>query len=463
MNGQADNWDTLIEVSPAETRIAVVDDDGLLRRFRLERINAKSVVGAIYKARVRKIEKGTGGAFLTLGDRSLGDVFLPRAPKSLTEGQYTFAQVIRTAEQNKGAAVTIKPSLKGRYCTYFPTSNACTVDRRCGQGRRRAELEALLDPLRPETGGFMINWAGVCVEKPVIANELRVLSEKWIEITDAFERKEGAGLLNSAPAAVDVAILEAPPEGRIAIDDRRVHASMREKIEKSWPDLKDGLLFHDPRSSIFSASGIDAEIDSLSERKVPVPGGGSLSIDRVEAMTVIDVNLSNTKIAPDGFAGTVKLNLRAVQEVARQIELRNMSGLIVVDFVSMRSKDDRKKIVDALRKILRNSSVPTDVLGMTAAGLVEITRQRGETTISDLLLTSATEPAIHPAAEGAAILRELVCKPGSGKPFVKASKSVIQTLQVDLAEALRETEQRVGQPIILEEQATQGWEIILRR
>ena len=463
MTDHESNWDTLVEVSPAETRIAVVDGDGMLRRFRIERQNAKSPVHALYRAKVTKIEKATGGAFFDLGDPVLGDVFLPKIPKAMTEGQSALVQVIRPPDGNKGAAITTRPVLKGRYCTYYPTGGSGTVDRRCGQGKRRAELEQALGNLMPKTGGLMINCAAMAAPEKAIADEVNDLCSEWRAISNAYEKADRPGILQPAPDALQLTLLEAPPEGRIAIDDRRVHAASKSAVDARWPDLKDGLLFHDPRIPIYNAAGLESEIDGLAERISPVPGGGSLSIDRVEAMTVIDVNLADTKIAPDGYSGTVKLNLRAAEEAARQIELRNLSGLIVIDFVSMRNKEDRKKVVDATRKALRNATVPTDVLGITAAGLVEITRQRNGPSLADQLLAPALAAVAHPSAEAAAILRKLTHSLGAGRPVVSASEKVISVIKSDFADALRETELRIGQAIVFEERTALGWEAALQR
>lgn len=463
MTDQDIDWDTLVEKSPAETRVAVVDSDGLMRRFCISRMNNESPVGSIYRAKVTKNERSTGGAFLDLGDPDLGTAFLPKLPKNLTEGQSTIVQVIRAPEGNKGSAITTKPVIRGRYVTYYPTGGSGTVDRRCGQGRRRAELEAILGKLHQRSGGLMINWAAIAVTEEVIDQELRKLLNAWQSICIANDETKRPGVLMSAPDAVSLAMLDAPPEGRVAVNDRCCYASLKKEVDTYWPDMQAGLLFHKPAKPIFASAGIDAEIDALCERIVPIPGGGSLSIDRVEAMTVVDVNLADTSIAPDGFSGTVKLNLRAAAEVARQIELRNLSGLIVVDFVSMRNKEDRKKIVDATRRALRNAVTPTDVLGITAAGLVEITRQRNGPSLSEQLLATAPQPTSLAEADAAAILRTLTNMMGAGRPTVKASKRVLEILKTDFKEAVLETEGRIGQSISFEEKSSSGWEALLQR
>ncbi len=463
MTDHEEDWDTLIEVSPAETRIAVVDDDGRLRRFRIDRIDEQSPVGAVYRARVKKIEKATAGAFVDLGDPKLGDAFLPKFPKGLTEGQQILVQVLRAADDLKGPAISTKPVFRGRYVTYYPKGGGVTLDRRCGQGRRRAELETLVAGAKPTEGGLMVNWPAVAASDAAIMQEIQGLTEAWKAADSTFRAGGPPGLVKPAPEALTTVLLDAPPAGRIAVDDRLCFAALKKAVEESWPDLTKDLLFHDPRAPIFAAVGIEPEIDALRSRLVDIPGGGSLSIDQVEAMTVIDVNLADTAMAPDGFSGTVKLNLRAAAEVARQIELRNLSGLIVVDFVSMRNKEDRKKVVEATRKALRSASVPTDVLGMTAAGLVEITRQRAGPGLTEQLL-SPVQPARPLAeAEAAAILRKLVHMTGAGRPVVSAPPSVLGLLKGAFEAALRETETRLGQSVTLEESASPDWEVRLRK
>ncbi|MEQ9487454.1 MAG: ribonuclease E/G [Alphaproteobacteria bacterium] len=463
MSDHEEDWDTLIEVSPAETRVALVDDDGLLRRLRIDRIDNKSPVGAIYRARVKKIEKSTAGAFVDLGAPALGDAFLPKYPKGLSEGQLLTVQITRASDALKGVAINTRPVLRGRYVSYYPKGGGVTLDRRCGQGRRRAELEILAVGAKPHSGGLMVNWPAVAAEDAAVAREIQELVGQWQAVEVAFDKAGKPGLLLAAPDALTLALLDAPPSGRSAVDDRRCFADMKKTAETKWPDLLDGLLFHDPRDPIFAAAGIEAEIELLCDRVVPIPGGGSLSIDPVEAMTVIDVNLADTAMAPDGFSGTVKLNLRAAAEVARQIELRNLSGLIVVDFVSMRNKEDRKKIVDATRKHLRTASVPTDVLGMTAAGLVEITRQRTGAGLTEQLLSPVSPAGSLPAADAAAILRKLVHMTGGGRPVVTAPADVIELLKSAFLPALEETEARIGQKLTLEVQTSPGWDVTLQR
>lgn len=469
------NLDTLIEVSPAETRVALVDGDGVLHRLDIHRAGKPRLQGAIVRGRVARVEKSMKAAFIDLGP--MGEALLPRAKdgrgRPLTEGQWMVVQVSRDAHGEKGPAVSARPVLQDRYLSFMPFGLPNDVridfDRGLGKGRAMATVRRMAEAFDPgESGGWLFRPAAAGLDpddgKAVLAASRDALLARW-QAAQAANDGTSPKVLEAAPDIWEALAREAPANGRIATDDRILHAKINEAVEARWPDLVDGLLFHNEREALFDATAVEDQIDEAIARRIPLQGGGELVIDETEAMVVIDVNLADGAAALSGGDAAVRLNVRAAEAAARQIVLRNLAGLIVIDFVKMKQRSDGKRVIEALRRGLRGPSGGTslaDVLGMTAAGLIEVTRQRSGPSLTEQLLQplSVNRP-LSLDSQACALLRRAIRLTGGGRPTLYGSKPLLEALRSRFKPALEETESRLGQPLDLVERDGRAAEIVM--
>lgn len=468
------NLDTLIEVSPAETRVAIVDGDGVLHRLDIHRADRPRLQGAIVRGRVKHVEKGMKAAFLDLGP--MGEALLPKAKdgrgRPVTEGQWMVVQVIRAAQGAKGPAVTARPVLQDRYLSFLPfglpNDLRIDFDRALGKGRDLANVRRLAEGFDPgESGGWLFRPAAAALArdggKEILEAARDRLLARW-QAAQSANDGSAPKVLEAAPALAVSLVCEAPVHGRIATDDRVLHADLRKQADTAYPDLLEGLLFHNERQSLFEATAVEDQIDEAIARRVPLQGGGELVIDETEAMVVIDVNLADGATALSGGDAAVRLNVRAAEAAGRQIVLRNLSGLIVIDFVKMKQRSDGKRVIEALRRGLKSGSGSglADVLGMTAAGLVEVTRQRnGPSLTEQLLAPSAADRPLSHDSQACALLRRAIRLTGGGRPTLYGSGQLLEAIRTRFKQALAETEERLGQSLDLVEREGQPPEIVM--
>jgi Rne/Rng family ribonuclease len=261
-------------------------------------------------------------------------------------------------------------------------------------------------------------------------------------------------LLAAAPSLPERVLRDEAPDGGILVDDRRLVAGLAKSAPDVAPDLADRIALHDSGEPLFDEAAVDDQLEAALARTVALARGGSLVFDALEALTAIDVNtggLGGGRMSDDAI---LALNRRAADEAARQVMLRNIAGLIVIDFVSMRNKGHRRQIVEAVRRAFAGDRVVVDVLGMTPAGLVEITRQRRGRSLGDMMCIPVTrEPDRQPAALACAALRAALRSLGGGRPVLRCHPDIAAVLRGGLADALAETERRLGQTLELREDA----------
>ncbi|MGE4217799.1 MAG: ribonuclease E/G, partial [Alphaproteobacteria bacterium] len=372
--------DILIEVSPGETRVAILRGDGrrqALYELLVDRMSRPSRVGEVVAGRVARVD--ATGAFIDLGGGESG--LIPRA-RGLNQGKRLAVQIVRDAAGGKGPGLTQSPVLSGRYLSIQPGRAGVTLSRRLG-GQRREALEAWVAAHAEPEDGLTLRPASAVVEEAVLTAELVRLRAAWEAIrTEGASVKPGAVLLPAPGLAERVLRDRAEAEGAVGIlcDDRRVVSALAATISETMPDLSGALTLHADATPLFEAHGVEEQVEAAAAHRAALPGGGTLVFDETEALTAIDVNMGEADRGGVGRgqsrtdAQIFALNRTAAEEAARHIVLRNLTGLIVIDFISMRNKAHRRDLVEAMRRHLRpdttGSAVPVDVLGMTAAGLV---------------------------------------------------------------------------------------------
>ncbi len=444
----------LVEVSPGETRAALVDGDGTLVELRIERLGREEIVGSIHLGRVTRVDKAMGAAFVEIGDVQPG--FLGKV-KTAREGEKLIVQVLRAAGGGKGAVLTAAPVLEGRLVSLTPTRAGVTWPR--DWHGDRAGLQAVLDRIAPDGMGVVPHRAAAGADESALRDEAARLAAAWDDVTAAAKRAKPPALLRPAPGLTARILREAA--GPVRIDDPRAYNALK---EEAAPTLKELLSLYKGQAPLFEQYGIEAQIETALAPGVALPGGAGLVIEETEALTAIDVNMGGSGGRLPSQAAILEANRAAARAAARQIRLRNLGGLIVVDFISMKGKAGRRDIVEAMRRAMRGDPVRHDVLGMTPAGLVEITRQRIGRTLAALHLrprTAARAPL--PEAEACAALRAATRAAWTGRPVLAAAPEIVAALEGTLASALAEAGRRLGRDLELRaEPGRQGFEILSR-
>ena len=454
--------DILIEVSPGETRAALVDAAGRLCRLRLARLSSASLVGGIYLGRVAKVEKGMGAAFVDIGLAAAA--FLGRA-RSLHEGEALVVQVVRDAWSSKTASVGVTPQVEGRYLAIAAHHGAAAkivCERNIVGGTLRAQLEAAAGDIAMPGEVIHVKAAAASVGTDQLAAEAARLRRRWQIVQDSAVEQKPPRLLEAPAELVPRLLREIASIRQVVIDDLRIFSETERLVATEMPDLDGKIAHYGGDRPLFEARGLDEQIDEALERRLSLPSGVNLTIDPTEALTAIDVDLGGAAAGGRQEEECTRANLDAIPAIARQIAVRNLAGLIVIDFISMRHKASRRRIVDALRKALRvDADGAVDVLGMTAAGLVEVTRQRKGPALGDLF-TLYHAPSLDPEALACAALRQALRTRGSGRPVLRARPDVIAALEGPLSAALVEAGRQLGEPLELRPEARQnGFEIVL--
>ena len=435
----APRFDVLVDVSPGEVRAAWLDDDALLQRFEMERISMPSLVGGIYLGRVTAVEKNMDAAFLDIG---VSDGALLRRAKGVTEGQRVLVQVTHDAGTLKGPTVSRHPAMVGRTLSFRADQHGTQWSRNLGKGRARAELEKALAGVLPRKGGFTVRSAAAEAGADEVAAEMERLEARWAEIEEMARAAKGPGELVPPVSLLERVLRDHAGGGDIVIDDRLAFAAAKRSEWVAAGGLKRALRPYDKTQPLFEAVGVADQLADAVGRIVPLAGGGNLVFDRAEAMTVIDVNLGDAAHRPPRDDAALTLNQAAAAVIGRQVRVRNLSGLIAVDFISMRNKAHRSRLVADMRRRLAGDRVASDVLG--------ITRQRAGRPLAEFYeAPPAPAPRPHPHAAACHGLRHALRLTGAGRPVMRADPAVIAALEGPLAPALEETGRRLGQPLTL--------------
>lgn len=436
-----------VESAPGEVRAGHLDGDGKPLAIDIDRATRPRYAGAVILARVQSIDKRMGAAFLDLGKGVSG--LLPKA-KGVEEGQAVLVQITRDAQDDKGPAASRQIVLWGRYLALQPgRGGGLQTARALGQGKRRAETLATAEAALSDPTDLLLRGPASDVAGTVLEAEAARLRADWAKIEGASS-KDAPQILLPPPGFLELTLREAGNGARVALDDRLDHKRALDLCQALYPDLAEGLAFHSGPQSLFDASGLSDCLEEALAREVALVGGGRVCIEETRALTAIDVDIGGGEAGASGKEEALhRLNRRAAEEIARQILLRRLSGLIVIDFAGITQRGKMKALIDILRARLKGGEGHTDVLGVSAAGLVEVTRQRTGPSLSELCLSPAYAMGPAPDAEAAEALRRALRLTGAGKPTAVLSEAAIATLNGPLAKALEDTERRLGQSLTL--------------
>ena len=405
-----------VHVRPNATQIAVLEGRALIEHYLSHpQDDATQIHGNIYIGRVQNVLPGMEAAFVDIGTPKnavlyRGDVqYDPedveekgeaRIEHLLRPGQTILCQVTKNPIAAKGARLTQEVSLPGRFVVLIPNSSTYGISKRLDDDERK-RLRRILDDFRHDDHGLIVRTAAEGASPEELRRDVARLLHQWDEIDAAARRSRAPALLyREPPLAVRVIREEFNREYRgVIIDDRELYEEVREYVTSLIPELADRIeLFDDPTLPLFERHHIQEQLYKALDRKVWLPSGGSLIIERTEALTVIDVN-TGKNVGTSNLEETVyRNNLEAADEIARQLRLRDIGGIIVIDFIDMEIKRNRDDVFRAFRDALARDKTRTQVFEISELGLVEMTRKR----ISEGLVESFSETC--PTCKGRGIL-----------------------------------------------------------
>jgi ribonuclease E len=401
-----------VHVEHEATHIAVLEGRALIEHFVARpQDDANQIVGNIYRGRVKNVLPGMEAAFVDIGTPKnavlyWGDVSYDRDDVErqagadriehlLRPGQTIVCQVTKNPIGLKGARLTQEVSIPGRFVVLVPESATYGISRRLDDNERR-RLRRILDDVRPEGHGLIVRTAAAGASAEDLRRDVEMLVGRWREIDERTRKLAAPALLYSEPhMAVRIIREELTDEHRsVLIDDPELFVIVRDYVSQFNPELAERVELYDLSNEalpLFERHHVHEQLHKALDRKVWLPSGGSLIIERTEALTVIDVN-TGKNVGSSSLEETVfENNLEAAEEIARQLRLRDIGGIIVIDFVDMEIKANRASVLAAFKAALARDKTPTQVYEISELGLVEMTRKRvGEGLVEALSETCPT-------------------------------------------------------------------------
>ncbi len=376
----------LFQGSPESTRIALLDETRLLE-FYQEDTDAQSLVGSVFLGQVERVLPDVKAAFVKLGLRQNGFLPLREAESyhrtsgsaSLMTGQDVLVQVKKDPKGEKGAFLTRDIGLPGQYVLLMPKNRFVGLSRRVTGEEDRARAQALGRRIADGRFGLIVRHAALFAPVAEAQAEAEALWQEWCEIEQHAQYVKAPALLHQEPSMISVLLRDYAARHPIEV------LSRLEPPETPPQGVTWRTLTAVEMEAAWSAARVEKQVDEALCRRVPLPGGGSLIIDEREALTTIDVNSGSAVTAAGGETLAVEENLRAAAEAARQIRLRNLSGILLIDFIDMQSDADRGRVLAAMEQAASDDRVKTVIHGFTSLGLLEMTRKRTRDTLSDTL------------------------------------------------------------------------------
>lgn len=372
-------------VNPEETRMGIVEN-GRLMEYVVERNNSAQLVGSIFLGRVCNVVRGIQAAFIDIGlDKN---AFLYLGDKTgIAEGQRVLVEITKDARGSKGPTATLDISLAGRYAALLPEANYTGISRKITDSAERSRLKKIADEVTNGAAGAVMRTNAADMPEEVLRADLQQLMADW-QIIQARAKLARSPQVLHRELDISVRIVRDYLNARIdevVVDSPAVYGRLQELLQNIAESRSYKLLLHDKQTDIFSYYRLSDDIASISDRRIDLPSGGYLVIDYTEAMTVIDVNSGHFS-GRENLAETVmQINREAADEIARQLRLRDIGGIIVVDFIDMDKKEYREEIMERLQQALRADKMKPCVQDMTVLNLVEITRKKARQNLSAVL------------------------------------------------------------------------------
>jgi ribonuclease E len=394
-------------------QIAVLEGRDLVQHY-VTRVGATSMVGNVYVGRVQNVLPGMEAAFVDVGRGRNAVLYAgevnwspedlegapPRIEHVLKSGQSVLVQVTKDPIGGKGARLTAQISLPGRFLVLAPESNVSGISRRLADAERR-RLKAIFKKVKPERHGLIVRTAAEGASEEALTADLERLLAEWEGIEKRSKRAKAPAVIYEEPELTVRVVrdLFTDEEYReLVTDSPRVYGLVADYLRGVAPDLLAKVRLHEGPLPAFEEFHVVEQIHKGLDRKVWLPSGGYLVIDRTEALTVIDVNTGKSVGKTNLEETVVNTNLEAAREVARQLRLRDIGGMIVIDFIDMLLEQNKKKVIEAMKEALAQDKSRSQVFDISPLGLLEVTRKR----VSGGLLESFSESC--PTCEGRGLL-----------------------------------------------------------
>jgi ribonuclease G len=467
----------LINVTPQETRVAIAGA-GVVQELLIERTASRGLVGNIYVGRVARVLPGMQSAFVEIGleraaflhvadIREHGEKPIERI---LAEGEPLLVQVVKDPIGSKGARLSTQVSIAGRLLVYLPHDPHIGISQRIEDENGRAALRERLKDLLPpeEKGGFIVRTLAESAAEEELRTDLAYLRHLWQAIHERSLGAEPPKLLYQDLSLAQRVLRDmvTVDTARVVIDSRETYQKLAAFAERYMPQVRLRLEHYTGERPLFDLYNVETEIEKALSRRVELKSGGYLIIDQTEAMTTIDVNTGGF-VGNRNFDDTVfKTNLEAAQAIARQLRLRNLGGIIIVDFIDMEGAEHRTAVLEELRRALSRDRTRLTLNGFTALGLVELTRKRTRESLAHVLC----EPCPTCGGRGEVrtahtvcydILREILreARAFNAREFrVIAAQPVIDLLLEDESASLAMLSDFIGKPISVQVETGYGQE-----
>ncbi len=475
----------LINITPPETRVAVVEN-GVVQEIIIERTDSRGLVGNIYKGRVQRVLPGMQAAFVDIGlERAAflhaSDIVAANGNGNgnggrheaitdlLHEGSEVVVQVVKDPLGTKGARLTTSLSIPSRYLVFMPSLGTIGVSQKIEDEAERQRLRELLGLFAAENeqtgapGGYIARTAAEGVSEEALRADHEFLARLWQSTRERLQSVEGGSRVHEDLPLYLRALrdLVSPEVEKVRIDSRESYYRAKGFAADFIPDIESRLEYYPGERPIFDLYGVEDEIQKALERKVQLKSGGYLVIDQTEAMTTVDVN-TGTFVGHRNLEETIfKTNLEAAQAICRQLRLRNLGGIIIIDFIDMTDAEHKRQVLRALEKCLARDHAKTHISEVSSLGLVEMTRKRTRESLEHILC----EPCPCCSGRGSLKTAETTCYDiyrdilREARQFdvesllVLASQEVIDRLLDEESQNLAELEEFIGKPIRLQVEA----------
>lgn len=420
-----------------EIRVALLEDGVIVELF-VERSDETNIAGNIYKGRIQRVLPGMQAAFVDIGLQQAAFIYVddiinggsaaeflpedsidgvdaepdkspakPAIEELLADGDEILVQIARSPIASKGARLTTFISLPGRFLVLMPTVDHLGVSRRITDAAERTRLKNLVQSLRHGPVGYIVRTAGEGISEEKMAKEMEFLANLWADIQHRYRAASAPALLHEelTVALRSVRDLLTHDADRVTIDSPGVYNAVLSFIDKFMPRLKGAVSLYAGQEPIFDAYNLEGDIARALKKKVWLKCGGYIIIEVTEALVAIDVN-TGRYVGKHNFEETVfKTNLEAVKEIAYQIRLRNLGGIIIIDFIDMERKSNQEKVFNALKEALKKDKAKTNVLPISDMGLIQMTRKRTVQSLTRMLC----EPCFYCEGEGRLLSRQSIC------------------------------------------------------
>ena len=470
----------LINVTPRETRVAVVEN-GRLQELHLERTLSRGIVGNIFKGKVVRVLPGMQAAFVDIGLEKNGFLHaadiarndpafasrptrdVPPIQELVHEGKSVYVQVLKDPIGSKGARLTMELSMPSRNLVYLPNGFDIGISQKIESEEERDRLHSLVSGKIEEfalKGGFIIRTLAESANDEDIANDMLFQQRLWEHVSNAMKGAAPATLIHEdVPLSLrTMRDLAHDDLEKIRIDSRESFEKAREFASDFMPELIDKLEYYPGEQPLFGLYSIENEIESAMHRKVMLKSGGDMIIDQTEAMTTIDVNTGSYVGRQNHEETLFKTNLEAATEIAHQLRLRNLGGIIIVDFIDMQNAKHKKQVLAALATAISKDRVKINITDISPLGLVEITRKRTRESLEQVMCETC------PVCSGRGtiktiqtvcyeILREILREDRQYKAqayTIVAAQKVVDLLLDEEASSLADLQEFIDRPVSLQ-------------